>query len=44
MSSREAAEVVVTNGDLGTIVTGFAEDRRIYAILRAVTSYLLTGN
>jgi Ca2+-transporting ATPase len=42
--AREAADVVVTNGDLSTIVTAVAEGRRIYTNLRSVVSYLLTGN
>jgi Ca2+-transporting ATPase len=42
--AREAAQLVVTNGDLGTIVRAIAEGRRIRANLRAVVAYLLAGN
>jgi Ca2+-transporting ATPase len=42
--AREAADVVVTNGDLGTIVSAVAEGRRIYRNLRSVVGYLVVGN
>lgn len=42
--AREAAAVVVTNGDLGTIVTGVREGRRIYRNVAAMIGYLLAGN
>ncbi len=42
--AREAADLVVTNGDLGTIVAAVAEGRRVYRNLRSVVSYLITGN
>ena len=42
--AREAASIVVTDGDLGTIVTAVREGRRIYRNLAAVVAYLLTGN
>ncbi len=42
--AREAADVVVTNGDLGTIVAAIAEGRRISRNLRSVVGYLVTGN
>jgi len=42
--ARDAAQLVVTNGDLGTLVAAVREGRRIYRNLRAVVGYLLTGN
>jgi calcium-translocating P-type ATPase len=42
--AREAADVVVTNGDLETIVAAVSEGRRIHRNLRSVVGYLLTGN
>ena len=42
--AREAAGLVVTDGDLGTLVAAIREGRRIYKNLRDVVSYLLTGN
>jgi len=42
--ARQAAQLVVTNGDLGTLVAAVREGRRIYRNLRAVVGYLLTGN
>lgn len=42
--AREAADVVVTNGDLGTIVAAVGEGRRIHRNLRSVVGYLVTGN
>ncbi|MGE3621625.1 MAG: cation-translocating P-type ATPase, partial [Acidimicrobiia bacterium] len=42
--ARAAAEVVLTDGDLATLVTAVREGRRIYGNLRAVVSYLVTGN
>jgi len=42
--AREAASVVVTTGDLGTIVTGIREGRRIYHNIASMIGYLLTGN
>jgi Ca2+-transporting ATPase len=42
--AREAAQLVVTNGDLGTLVSAVGEGRRIRANLRAVVAYLLAGN
>ena len=42
--AREAAGLVVTDGDLATLVAAVAEGRRIWRNLVAVISYLLTGN
>ena len=42
--AREAAGIVVTDGDLGTIVAAIAEGRRIYRNIISVVSYLLAGN
>jgi Ca2+-transporting ATPase len=42
--ARQAADVVVTNGDLGTIVAAVGEGRQIYRNLQSVVSYLVTGN
>ena len=36
--------MVVTNGDLGTIVAAIAEGRRIHRNLRSVVGYLVAGN
>ncbi|GAA2987546.1 cation-transporting P-type ATPase [Streptosporangium longisporum] len=42
--AREAAAVVVTNGELGTIVTGVREGRRLHHNVTSMIGYLLTGN
>jgi Ca2+-transporting ATPase len=42
--AREAAAVVVTNGELGTIVAGVREGRRLYHNVTSMISYLLAGN
>ncbi len=42
--ARHAASVVVTDDDLGTIVLGVAEGRRISRNLANVIQFLLTGN
>ena len=42
--AREAADIVLTRGDLGTLVQGVREGRRIYGNLQAVVSYLVAGN
>ncbi|TMR23629.1 HAD-IC family P-type ATPase, partial [Nonomuraea zeae] len=42
--AREAAAVVVTNGELGTIVTGVREGRRLHHNVASMIGYLLTGN
>ncbi|HEX6595419.1 MAG TPA: cation-transporting P-type ATPase, partial [Acidimicrobiales bacterium] len=42
--AREAADVVVTDGDLATLVAAVAEGRRIWRNLMSVLAYLLTGN
>ncbi|MBX6169781.1 MAG: cation-transporting P-type ATPase, partial [Thermobispora bispora] len=42
--AREAAAVVVTNGDLGTIVAGVREGRRLHHNVASMVGYLLTGN
>lgn len=42
--AREAADIVLTSGDLGTLVHAVREGRRIYDNLVAVVSYLLAGN
>lgn len=42
--AREAAGLVVTDGDLATLVAAVAEGRRIRRNLISVISYLLTGN
>ena len=42
--AREAAGLVVTSGDLGTIVDAVREGRRIYRNIGHVVGYLLTGN
>jgi Ca2+-transporting ATPase len=42
--AREAADVVVTSGDLGILVRAVGEGRRIHRNLCNVVAYLLTGN
>ncbi|MEU4835590.1 cation-transporting P-type ATPase [Streptosporangium sp. NPDC023615] len=42
--AREAAAVVVTNGELGTIVTGIREGRRLRRNVHSMIGYLLAGN
>ncbi|NJP29049.1 cation-transporting P-type ATPase [Microbispora sp. SCL1-1] len=42
--AREAAAVVVTNGELGTIVTGVREGRRLRHNVASMIGYLLAGN
>jgi Ca2+-transporting ATPase len=42
--ARESADIVLTRGDLGTLVQGVREGRRIYGNLQAVVSYLVAGN
>ncbi|MBB6349083.1 cation-translocating P-type ATPase [Nonomuraea muscovyensis] len=42
--AREAAAVVVTNGELGTIVTGVRQGRRLHHNVGSMIGYLLTGN
>ncbi|WP_326822804.1 cation-translocating P-type ATPase [Streptosporangium sp. NBC_01756] len=42
--AREAAAVVVTNGELGTVVTGVREGRRLHHNVASMIGYLLTGN
>lgn len=42
--AREAAAVVVTNGELGTIVTGVREGRRLHRNVASMIAYLLAGN
>ena len=42
--ARAAAQLVVTDGDLGTITRAVREGRRIRRNLRTVVNYLLTGN
>ncbi|MFI6317629.1 cation-translocating P-type ATPase [Nonomuraea sp. NPDC050556] len=42
--AREAAAVVVTNGELGTIVTGIREGRRLHHNVASMIGYLLAGN
>ncbi|MEZ0075893.1 cation-translocating P-type ATPase [Planotetraspora sp. GP83] len=42
--AREAAAVVVTNGELGTIVIGVREGRRLNHNVASMIGYLLTGN
>ncbi len=42
--AREAASVVVTNGELGTIVAGVGEGRRLRHNVSSMIAYLLTGN
>ncbi len=42
--AREAADLVVTGGDLSAIVRAIAEGRRIYRNLATAVAYLVTGN
>ncbi|MEX0953210.1 MAG: cation-transporting P-type ATPase [Nitriliruptoraceae bacterium] len=42
--AREAADMVVTNDDLATIVTATREGRGIYDNIRKVVDYLVAGN
>ena len=42
--AREAADMVLTDDDLGTIVHAIGEGRRIYASIRKVIDYLVAGN
>jgi Ca2+-transporting ATPase len=42
--ARESADIVLTRGDVGTLVQGVREGRRIYGNLQAVVSYLVAGN
>jgi P-type E1-E2 ATPase len=42
--AREAADLVVTGGDLGIILKAIEEGRRIYRNVVNVTTYLLSGN
>ncbi|MEO3876006.1 cation-transporting P-type ATPase [Nonomuraea sp. B12E4] len=42
--AREAAAVIVTNGELGTIVTGVREGRRLHHNVASMIGYLLAGN
>jgi Ca2+-transporting ATPase len=42
--AREAADMVITDDDLATIVAAVAEGRRIYDNLRKVVDYLVAGN
>lgn len=42
--AREAAAVVVTNGELGTIVTGVRQGRRLHHNVGSMIGYLLAGN
>jgi P-type Ca2+ transporter type 2C len=42
--ARAAAGIIVTDGDLSTLVSAIAEGRRIYRNIRNVISYLITGN
>ncbi|MER7506071.1 cation-translocating P-type ATPase [Nonomuraea pusilla] len=42
--AREAASVVVTNGELGTIVAGVREGRRLHHNVGSMIGYLLAGN
>ncbi|GII06121.1 cation-translocating P-type ATPase [Planobispora takensis] len=42
--AREAASVVVTNGELGTIVTGVRHGRGLHHNVASMIGYLLTGN
>ncbi|MFI9561134.1 cation-translocating P-type ATPase [Nonomuraea endophytica] len=42
--AREAAAVVVTNGELGTIVTGISEGRRLRHNIHSMIGYLFAGN
>ncbi len=42
--ARQASDIVLTNGDLGTIVFAIAEGRRIFGNLKHAVGYLVTGN
>ena len=42
--ARASAGLVVTDGDLATLVSAVAEGRRIWRNLESVLAYLLTGN
>ncbi len=42
--ARSVADVVITDGDLGTILVAVREGRRIYRNLTTATAYLLAGN
>jgi Ca2+-transporting ATPase len=42
--ARDAADLVVTHGDLGVLVDAVREGRTIYRNLTSVVAYLLTGN
>lgn len=42
--AREAASVVITDGDLGRLVDAIAEGRTIHRNLRSVVAYLVSGN
>jgi Ca2+-transporting ATPase len=42
--ARDAADIVITDGQLSTIVDAVSEGRRIYRNLRNVVSYLVAGN
>jgi Cation transport ATPase len=42
--ARESAAVVVTNGELGTIVSGVREGRRLHHNVASMIGYLLAGN
>jgi Ca2+-transporting ATPase len=42
--AREAAALVVTDGDLATVVEAVGEGRRTYRNLQTVVGYLVTGN
>ncbi|MGH2680015.1 MAG: cation-translocating P-type ATPase [Actinomycetota bacterium] len=42
--AREAADMVITDDDLGTIVHAVEEGRRLFANIRNVIDYLVAGN
>lgn len=42
--AREAADLVVTTGDLSIVVRAIEEGRRVYRNLVSVVTYLVTGN
>ena len=42
--AREAADMVITDDDLGTIVHAIGEGRRIFGNIRKVIDYLVAGN
>ena len=42
--AREAADMVLTDDDLGTVVHAIGEGRRIYGNIRKVIDYLVAGN